>query len=332
MSASRNLLPDALATGSLHAAGLTDLEERVYRQLLRDPGGTLAQVAAAARCGTTAARRAQERLHALGLLVEHDRQLVPAAPDLAIEALILHRQEELERCRLAAAALVADYRESTRRGDDLVEVIAGHDATLRRYTQLLTSARTEVLMLDKPPYVAGTGNPLEEDVLARGVAWQVIYAPEAVALPERVEQLRSWQNAGEQARVCAQVPLKLVMVDRRVALLPLIADSQAAEHTAILVHPCSLLDTLGMLFDVLWQRAVPLRWALNSEAAGDGELDAFDRAMLQLMSAGFKDEAIARHLEVSVRTVHRRLANLMQTNGLTSRFQLGLMASEHSWA
>jgi DNA-binding NarL/FixJ family response regulator len=36
-----------------------------------------------------------------------------------------------------------------------------------------------------------------------------------------------------------------------------------------------------------------------------------------------KDEAIARYLGVSLRTVRRRVAHLMAVNGVDTRFQLG---------
>jgi DNA-binding NarL/FixJ family response regulator len=36
-----------------------------------------------------------------------------------------------------------------------------------------------------------------------------------------------------------------------------------------------------------------------------------------------KDEAIARYLGVSLRTVRRRVARLMAVNGVDTRFQLG---------
>jgi len=47
--------------------------------------------------------------------------------------------------------------------------------------------------------------------------------------------------------------------------------------------------------------------------------------------AGFKDQAIARNLDVSLRTVRRRLSNLMAAHGLTSRFQLGQLAVQRGW-
>jgi predicted transcriptional regulator len=326
--------PDPATAGSLQAAGISDLDERLYRALLRNRRVTLSQLTAATGTSPALARRGLDRLETMGLVSRQGRptRFVPAAPDMAVEALILRRQEELERCRMVAATLLAEYREADRPTGGLVEVIVGREATFQRYRQLLTTARREVLMFDKPPYIGPVDNPLEVDVLSRGVAWKAVYAPEALELPERLAQLRVWQEAGEQARVCAQVPLKLVMVDRALALLPVTADSESEreEHTAIFVHPCSLLTTLGMLFDMLWEQSLPLRWK-GPLTASDTGLDEIDHTVLQLLTAGFKDQAIARNLNVSLRTVRRRLSNLMAAHGLTSRFQLGQLAVQRGW-
>jgi predicted transcriptional regulator len=314
------------AAGSLQAIGISDLDERLYRALLNHPRATLEQLMAVTDASPMLARRGLSRLETMGLVSRQGRpaRFVPAAPDMAVEALILRRQEELERCRIAAATLLDEYRAAGQSTSGLVEVIVGREATLQRFRQLLSAASREVLMFDKPPYIGPVENPLELDVLRRGVTWKAVYAPEAVELPERMAQLRVWQQAGEQARICAHLPLKLVMVDRALALLPITADgtSNGEEHTAILVHPCSLLTTLGMLFDMLWEQSLPLRG--KGQLARSGPcLDEIDRTMLQLLTAGLKDEAIARHLDVSVRTVRRRLSSLMAAHGLTTRFQLG---------
>lgn len=325
-------LRDTGVTGRLRAVGISDLDERLYRALLHTPRATVSQLAAVTTTSHERARLGLDRLEVMGLVSRQGQpaRFVAAVPDMAVEALILRRQEELERCRMAAAALLAEYREAEQSLGGLVEIIVGREATFQRYRQLLSTARSEVLMFDKPPYIGPPENPLEVDVLSRGVSWKAVYAPEALEIPERLVQLRIWRQAGEQARVCAHLPLKLIMVDRALALLPLTADTQRDEHTAILVHPCSLLTTLGMLFDMLWEQSLPLHRP-GSVTASDTGLDEIDRTLLQLLTAGFKDQAIARHLDVSMRTVRRRLANLMATYGLTSRFQLGQLAVQRGW-
>lgn len=54
-------------------------------------------------------------------------------------------------------------------------------------------------------------------------------------------------------------------------------------------------------------------------------------AVLRLLASGAKDEAIARNLGVSVRTVTRIVAELTSELGATSRFQAGVLAARLGW-
>jgi len=51
-----------------------------------------------------------------------------------------------------------------------------------------------------------------------------------------------------------------------------------------------------------------------------------DDRLLSLLATGLKDEAIARQLGVSLRTVHRRTSGLSESLGARTRFQAGVLA------
>jgi DNA-binding NarL/FixJ family response regulator len=70
-----------------------------------------------------------------------------------------------------------------------------------------------------------------------------------------------------------------------------------------------------------------------AEDVDDVDLEPTDatRHLLRLMRTGAIDEAIARELGVSVRTVHRRITRLQNLLGVRSRFQLGVIARERDW-
>jgi len=69
----------------------------------------------------------------------------------------------------------------------------------------------------------------------------------------------------------------------------------------------------------MWAMASPVPMRRTSDVAEDDHL-------LALLSRGFKDEAIARYLGWSLRTVRRRVARLMDELGAKTRFQLGAEA------
>jgi DNA-binding NarL/FixJ family response regulator len=53
--------------------------------------------------------------------------------------------------------------------------------------------------------------------------------------------------------------------------------------------------------------------------------------LLLLMRTGATDRAIARELDVSLRTLNRRISRLQSLLGVQSRFQLGVLAAELEW-
>ena len=100
------------------------------------------------------------------------------------------------------------------------------------------------------------------------------------------------------------------------------------------VSPLGSLDALIALFDHYWAASVPL---LLDDGATDGADDAGgapvgdDRRILSLLLAGATDATVARQLDISVRTVQRRVTEMMATAGVGTRIQLGRHAAERGW-
>jgi DNA-binding MarR family transcriptional regulator len=255
--------------------------------------------------------------------------LQAARPDWAVDGLIMRKQRELEELRGWASEAAVQHRDSLVQdsASDIIEIIEGRDAILQKDMTLQGQAKSEVLILDRPPYrtPGPVFNSRELEALAAGVAYRCIYHQPELLDPERLTWINQYVTAGEQARSAPHVPIKMVVVDRCLALLPL---QKAPEKlTAVIcIHESSLLSALIEMFELLWDRSVPL-----SARPGDAEEYAEERALAQLLAAGMKDAAIARHLGVTTRTVSRRLEKLLELFGATTRFQAGLQAAKRGW-
>jgi len=313
----------------LEPLGVSEFEERVYRAVLAEPESTRGRLVDLLGGHAQGVTRAVRRLEELGLVSRLDgrpRRFVPTYPDVAIETLLQRRQQELHHVRGAAAELVAEYH-AGRRDDPgaLVEILTGESATARRFAELQASCSEELLLFDRPPYAAPPDNPQQDTVLARGVRWRTVYAPESLQRPDARAHVEQLVAAGEEARVLPGLPLKLVIVDRHTALLPLTLDSALAQ-TAV-IHRSTLLDAMVNLFEVYWERALPL----NAAQPRPDALSEQDREILALLVAGAKDEVIARHLGIGVRTLRRRMRQLMAVLDAETRFQAGMQASRRGW-
>ncbi|MER7250953.1 helix-turn-helix domain-containing protein [Kribbella sp. NPDC000426] len=314
--------------GKLSAVGVAALDEQLYRLLLTAPGSTLAELTSGTGIGAARARQAIARLVRSGLVSRRPgvpARFLPAPPDVAVGSLIAHRQDELERARLAAESLLVDFHQGARyeHTSQVVELISGQATISQRVAQLMSGAEHEVVLFDKPPYVGAQDNPDEINALARGVRWRAIYSTESLTEPGQLATMTAFRDAGEQARLSPVVPTKMVIVDSRLALLPLGVDGADVAETAVLVHPSSLLSLLVTHFDGMWERSIPFDQHLN----GGQPPAKSEQRVLQLLSAGLKDEAIARQLGISLRTTRRWIAHLMADRGVTTRFQLGLVVA-----
>ena len=305
--------------------------------MLEASPASLGDVAAALHLSAARARRQVASLEAKGLLArsaQRPPRYIAAPPGDAFELIILRRQEELQRARTAVAGLVQVSRRRTHRTapDELVEVVSGREAIAQRFVRLQRAATTEVVGFDKPPYTnpSTACNPTEMELLQRGVAVRGIYAREVLEMPGSLAMIREWVAAGEQARVLDSLPLKMVIADRREALVPLNLSEPGMEG-AIAIHASPLLEALTVLFETLWEKAAPIgQMAEPGDPEPTGRPEGMD-ALLVLLAAGLKDDDIARQLKIAPRTLDRRLQQLMAELGTRTRFQTAVVAIERRW-
>lgn len=320
----------------LACVGVSALEEQAYTVLLDDPAVTVAALAERLGVSQRRARDVLSGLEAHGLVScvsTRPRRYEVTDPEIAVATLVLRRQEELQRARLAAVRMAERARHAGARtlGPEMLELVSGPEDTRRQLDQLQRAAEREVCSLDRPPYVThgshSPTNPAEDDALTRGVSYRAIYDPRAFTYSWQPAELRHFLQAGEQVRVYPDLPTKMIIVDRRVAFIPLDAHQPGAE--SLLVRAPAVVDTLQMFFETLWAQAT--RLPTPSDAAGMTSLvgDRPEQQMVDLVNlllAGLKDEVIARQLGVSASTLDRRVRALMRSLGVRTRFQLGWQA------
>jgi DNA-binding CsgD family transcriptional regulator len=296
--------------------------ERLYRELLRAPGATAAQLARSAGCPIPRARAALGRLTQLRLIQRRPGRPVtfdPTPPDVAIAARVNELQADLDQARLAIPDLLHEYQRgrASTEPDGLVEVQSGPQIEHRRLVEIRSLATDELLTM---------GETIEAP-LRRGVRSRSLYEAALLEAPGRLLRLRRLISQGEQARVAPRLPTRMVICDRRLAMLPLAPSAPGGGESVVLVNPSSLLDALIELFEDYWQRSHPVT---ATPAAADG-LSSADLETLRLLGTGMKDEAIARQLGVSMRTARRRISALLTRLGAASRFQAGAEAARRGF-
>lgn len=98
----------------------------------------------------------------------------------------------------------------------------------------------------------------------------------------------------------------------------------------MVVRRSAQLQALAGLFEVLWDLAVPV-FPRGVTGVESGSRVEEEQHLIALLTAGMPDEAIARELRTSYRTLQRRVRTLMETCHATTRFQLGVQAERRGW-
>lgn len=321
--------------------GLDQRQEAAYRLLVSAGAMTAGEVARRLGLADPEAAGLLGELERLGLVARsHGRtgHYLAAPPALALGSVLTQRRHELKEAELAVTALAEEYRAGTAGlgGSDLLEVVTGAHAVRRRFEQLQLGAEREVLALisGAPEVVSGAENDAEPKAVSRGVAYRVVVERAVLDMPGGVSQLAEALEREEQVRVTGAIPTRLVIADRRSALVPLYGSGGGAgrEIGAVVVRAEGVLEALVALFEGVWERALPVRLTSGAvEVWGEDEPDDTDLRILSLLLVGLTDASVAKQLEVGLRTVQRRVKRLMDLAGVTTRMQLGWQAYERGW-
>lgn len=320
---------------SLGVLGFDAAEESIYRLALRSSGGTLASLAASAPLRTGELRETLARLSAVGLVELRGDHVVAHPPQEALARLVnaesrkvRTRSAQLEAVRGLLPSLSAEHLAATApQGDRVsVEVLEGGDiAQLIR--SLSANSSGDLLWMRPDPWNVVPGHEIDDwvvDQLRIGRRSRAIYSVDGLRRSPDVLRLRA--DAGEQVRLLRQVPTRLAILGGSAALIAEKFD--VLDDRRLVLRHQSMVAALCLMFEGLWEKATPVP-GLSGQHSDPGADDR--RLLLDQLVGGAKDEQIARALGLSVRTVRRRVAALLDELGAGSRFQAGVEAVRRGW-
>lgn len=333
------------------ALGLGTAEEQIYRLLAIRVSGSVGELATGSGRSPAEVYGLLTALATAGLVTAGQVADPPAGPsadptatvftaappDIALGAVLRQRRDELRAAESDLLALAQQHHSATRhRASGVVEVITDVDAVRHRFAQIQNLARHEVrsMMVPNLTVVPLRENEAEDAGLRRGVLYRTILQRDGLAEPGVIQDALASLADGQQIRMVDRVAVKMMIVDRGVAMVPLFSGQNTAP-ASILVHPSGLLEALIALFDTAWVHAYPLSTNTVGDTVSEtrpDDIDELDARILALILTGLTDQAAAGHLGVSRRTVQRRIHELMVKAGVDTRIQLGWHASRRGWA
>ena len=330
----------------LEPLGIDALTESVYRAMLAHPGEKAADLAARLSLTEDQIMLTLGTLNRLALVRQSHGSpgnQQPLRADMGME-LLLARQEamlqdyihRISKSRAAAAQLIAEAAESGPHAPDVgVEVLVGIDQIRDRLASLSRDVEEELLTF--APDGAQTdenmraSRPLNTALLERGVLLRTVYLTSVRSHPPTLAHARWLAASGGQVRTVATLPTRMILIDRRTAVLP--ADPQDSGHRAVVVSGSAIVLALRALFESVWVegQALDPGPSPGPSPTGGRELSTQEFAALRLMATGLTLGGIAKRLGVSPRTARRITAALMERLDAGSRFEAGVKAVQRGW-
>lgn len=318
--------------------GLTAASAAVYQALLDHSARGVTQIAPLVGLPPVQVNACLDELAQLMLVrasSEHPGEMRAVTPEVGLtemlarqEADLAARQAQLAASRAAVTRLIADRAaEQPRHGDRLI----GMDAMRDRQEILMRQVSGECVSVH--PGATHDAEDLDADrsgnaaAIARGVTVKSLYQASARNDPHTTAYAQWLLGLGGEVRTAPVLPRRLVIFDRRQALVPI--DPAGVREGALHVTEPGIVAALVDLFEQAWNTAVPLGADHDRDQATG--LSPTEQELLKLLATGLTDEGASKRLGVSLRTVRRQMAAIMERLDATSRFEAGLKAAQKGW-
>ncbi|UWZ36216.1 helix-turn-helix transcriptional regulator [Dactylosporangium roseum] len=206
--------------------------------------------------------------------------------------------------------------------DDGMRHLPSRELTRARLAELVGAVRHEHLaMQPERAYEAESARsavPMDRALLTRGVRMRVLGALPADAEDPLVAHGRQEDDLRPEYRQATETPVKLIVMDRRTAFLPVSPDD--LDHGYLEITQEAVVAALVALFQRQWEAAL----ARQEHGVPRITLSERERDLLRLLAQGHTDASAARAMRISRRTVSNTLRALMDRLGVENRFRLGL--------
>jgi DNA-binding CsgD family transcriptional regulator len=303
---------------ALEPLGVSFRGEDLYRICLRLPEGTEAQWLEASAYSIEEFEILVEELVTTGLLRRTEEGLTVIPPTRAIQALIgneqnniTERMTRLDRARSALQLYASEYRPA----DEITSFaeILSYAAFNEKIMGIVADADApiNIIYLRLKPELEERIKVINQ-VMLPGKEFRLLLPAEHVNDEDIIESMRKLIRPGVEIRFAAKTITSLTIFGNLAAST--LTDPNDYFSDRLLIRTTALVSIFDDYFDAIWRVGTPL--AREKE-------DDVDEVLL-LMAQGLKDEAIAAQLNLSLRTVRRRIADVLDMVGAESRFQAGL--------
>jgi HTH-type transcriptional regulator, sugar sensing transcriptional regulator len=253
--------------------GLTSYEAKAYLALMRRGSSTAAQVS---RLAGVPRQRIYDVLASLverGLASSKPGRVVKysaTSPELALERLVSDHRQRLAELERSVSSMIEELTPAFQAGQaqtdplEYIEVLRDRRAVNERFDELQAGIKKEILVFTKPPYATPAQENVEGLEVVQAHSARSIYEFSAFDDPAFTEGVRRFIEAGEEARFCPELPLKLVIIDESIVMFGMEDPvAGASEMTMVVVEHPQLAKVLKVAFETIWSQGLTFEQAYD---------------------------------------------------------------------
>jgi len=270
----------------------------------------------------------------LGLASDNIAAVTTVSVERAIDMILSRHEQDFysEKLALQNYRAIAQLLKSSQVPADTaqVEIVIGEPALRSRLQELCAETRNEVATI--APGSKRTREQLEANrsvnsaMFKQGIQSRTLYLSSVRNDRDTFEYLVWMNKMGAHVRLAAKLPIRMIIIDRKTAILPL--DSTDGMNGLIIHrHPVTVL-ALQELFETTWESAT--RFGV---IPGDDGIALSDetKIALELIATGKTDRQVATKMGLSERTVTRIVKSLMTKLGVSTRVEVIYRAAKMGW-
>ncbi|EFL41659.1 conserved hypothetical protein [Streptomyces griseoflavus Tu4000] len=309
--------------------GLDERSELLYRRLLRRANWQTQELVEVMKWPSSEVVRAMDTLRAEGLAAvsaDDPTAFRAVEPCIALPALLaraMHEGHSPQPRPVEIDRFIALHERAVER----IEESAGsggyrHDASTV-IERMVAKAERDVVFL-VPRYLEGDfafSRPIVDMALRRGTRLRAVWASSVFHAHPAMVHAQWLAQQDVQPRMADSVPVCAMIMDGAVAVV--IDDAREPR----VVRSAAELDSLCALAERFWERGAAVRQLRRTPGTPTARRPRTE-IVLRLLAEGLTDDAIARRLGCSVRTVRNDVAAAMVALDARSRFQAGARAMQ----
>lgn len=246
------VVPDSL----LHF-GLNNYESNAYVSLLERGLSTAHQISTSSKVPDGKIYPVLNSLEQKGFIKKYDgfpQRFIAVEPSLAINQFLQHRQQELQQLHQQSLKTIKSLEtlQTSHQASPLekIKIIEGYKSYLNFSATLHEQATKEWLSISRLPIYQPHLDSYRR-CIQRGVKVRLL-----VSAPKlKQENIQEWKKINVEIRSINYLPTRFSIIDQRQVILRISGENK---YVAILIENQSLAQSLRLLFENLWEKAIPL--------------------------------------------------------------------------